>query len=110
MNELLLTYIGSGEIAGLRLGDMIFGINFIATREGSRTLLQILKRERERNKKSVYLQCWRCHQLCHESPPPGMQCPKANDSIVQAYFLYKTKVFSDWERWNFIEILLRLVK
>ena len=98
--------LGAGEAAGLRLGDIIFGINFTPAREGSRTLLKVLKKENQRRRKSVYLQCWRCHQLCSDNIP-GALFPKANDVIVQAHFLFRTKVFSDWERWNFIEILSR---
>ena len=98
--------LGAGEAAGLRLGDIIFGINFTPAREGSRTLLKVLKKENQRRRKSVYLQCWRCHQLCSDNIP-GALFPKANDVIVQAHFLFRTKVFSDWERWTFIEILSR---
>ena len=100
---------GAGEAAGVRLGDVIFGVNFIAVRDGSRTLLSVLKRENERRRRSVHLQCWRCHQLCSD-PIPGAMFPKADDVIVQGYSLFRTNVFSDWERWNFIEILLRFVK
>ena len=32
---------GASELAGVRLGDVIFGINFQPTREGSKTLLQV---------------------------------------------------------------------
>lgn len=98
--------LGAGEFAGLRLGDIVFGINFVPTREGSKTLLKILKRENERHRKSVYLQCWRCHQLCPDAIP-GALFPKANVSLIQAHNLFRTRVFSDWEKWNFIEILLR---
>jgi hypothetical protein len=97
---------GAGESAGVRLGDVIFGVNFIAVREGSRTLLSVLKRENERRRKSVHLQCWRCHQLCSD-PIPGAVFSRADDVIVQAYALFRNNVFSDWERWNFVEILLR---
>jgi hypothetical protein len=96
---------GAGEAAGVRLGDVIFGVNFIAVREGSRTLLSVLKRENERRRKSVHLQCWRCHQLCSD-PIPGAIFSRADDVIVQAYALFRNNVFSDWERWNFVEILL----
>lgn len=96
---------GAGEQAGIRLGDIVFGINFIPTREGSKTLLQVLKKEVEKGRKVLHVQCWRCHQLCSD-PVPGSLFPRADDVIVQAHSLYRTKVFSDWERWNFIEILL----
>eukprot|EP01038_Epipyxis_sp_PR26KG_P007258 gene7258-9895_t len=96
---------GAGEEAGIRLGDIIFGINFIPTREGSRTLIAMIKRETERGKSFIHVQGWRCHQLCSDSMP-GYLFPKADDVIVQAFALYHNKVFSDWERWNFVEILL----
>ena len=96
---------GSGESAGIRLGDVIFGINFVPTREGSQTLLQIINQEAAKGKKTLHLQCWRCHQLCADKPP-GSLFPRADDVIVQAHDKFRTKVFSDWERWNFIEILL----
>jgi hypothetical protein len=99
-------HLGAGESAGVRLGDIIFGVNFAPTREGSRTMQQVLLRENYKNKKSIHLQCWRCHQLCAD-PPPGSLFPKEDDVIVQAHNLYRTKVFSDWERWNFIDVLLR---
>ena len=52
------------------------------------------------------MQCWRCHQLCSDSIP-GSLFPRCDDILVQGYTLYRSKVFSDWERWNFIEIMLR---
>lgn len=97
--------LGPGESAGLRLGDVVFGINFIPTREGSRTLIRVIKREIEKGRKVLYVQGWRCHQLCSD-PVQGNLFPRADDVLVQAYSLFRTKVFSDWERWNFIEILL----
>ena len=97
--------LGPGEKAGVRLGDIIFGINFIPTRHLSKTLIKVIKREQSRGRKYMYLQGWRCHQLCSD-PIPGKQFPKADDVIVQAYSLVKSGCFSDWERWNFIEILL----
>eukprot|EP01035_Chromulina_nebulosa_P019594 gene19594-25498_t len=96
---------GAGETAGIRLGDVVFGINFEPTREGSKTLLHILKKENSKKRKYLHIQCWRCHQLCSDSIP-GIHFPKAEDMFVQSYSLYRTRVFSDWERWNFIEILL----
>lgn len=98
--------VGAGEAAGIRLGDIIFGINFIPTRDGSKTLLQILKRENNKKRKYLHLQCWRCHQLCAD-PIPGTIFLRAEDMFVHAYSLYRNRVFSEWERWNFIEILLR---
>ncbi len=96
---------GAGEEAGVRLGDIIFGVNFVATRNGSRTLITIIKEETERGNMRISLQGWRCHQLCSD-PIPGTQFPRADEFVVQAYSLFRTKVFSDWERWNFIEIML----
>lgn len=96
---------GAGELAGIRLGDILFGINFIPTREGSKTLKNILKGEIDKGKSFVHIQGWRCHKLCPD-PILGYQFPRADEVIVQAYSLYRNKVFSDWERWNFIEILL----
>lgn len=96
---------GAGEAAGIRLGDVIFGINFIPTREGSQTLLQIINQEALKSRKTLHLQCWRCNQLCTD-PIPGSLFPRADDVLVQAHELYRTKVLSDWERWNFVEILL----
>eukprot|EP01035_Chromulina_nebulosa_P022404 gene22404-29010_t len=119
------------ELAGLRLGDVIFGVNFIPTREGSRTLIKVLQRESREYKKPspnkelasngngekkiitrnmsrrkyLYIQAWRCHQLCSDAIP-GHSFPRADDVLVQAYSLVRTKVFNDWERWNFVEIIL----
>lgn len=97
---------GAGEAAGIRLGDVIFGVNFIPTREGSKTLISILRIESEKKKKFIHIQAWRCHQLCSDEIP-GYQFPRANDMFVHSYSLYRTKVFNEWERWNFVEILLR---
>ena len=47
---------GPVESAGVRLGDIVFGINFQPCREGSRTLLQTVKREMERKRKTLHLQ------------------------------------------------------
>ena len=96
---------GAGENAGMRLGDVIFGINFTPTRDGSKTLQSVLKREVDRGRKTVHVQCWRCHQLCSDIIP-GLLFPRADDVVIQAFTLYRTKIFSEWERWNFIEILL----
>ena len=96
---------GAGETAGVRLGDVIFGINFTPTRDGSKTLQSVLRREVERGRKTVHVQCWRCHQLCSDAIP-GLLFPRADDVVIQAFTLYRTKIFSEWERWNFIEILL----
>lgn len=97
----LLSYRGTG----IRLGDVIFGVNFIPTREGSKTLISIIKKESQRGKSHVHIQGWRCHQLCSDAIP-GYHFPRADEILVQAYSLVQSKVFSDWERWNFIEILL----
>lgn len=91
---------------GLRLGDIIFGINFIPVREGSKTLITIVKLETEKKKKFIHIQGWRCQQLCSD-PIPGYLFPRANDMFVHSYSLFRAKVFSEWERWNFTEILLR---
>ena len=96
---------GGGELAGIRLGDVVFGVNFNPTRDGSKTLLNIIKREAAKGKKAIHVQCWRSHQLCSDQAQ-GHLFPRANDVFLQAHSLLKTKVFSDWERWNFIEILL----
>ena len=95
-----------GKEIGLRLGDIIFGINFTPTREGSKTLISIIKRETERGRRHLHIQAWCCHQLCSDSIP-GYIFPHADEAIVQAYALFRSKVFSDWERWNFVDILLR---
>lgn len=100
--------LGAAESAGIRLGDIVFGINFIPLRDGSKTLLKILKQEEENKKTILHVQCWRCHQLCSD-PMPGSTFPSADDALVQGHSLYRTKVFSDWERWNFIEIMLGYV-
>jgi hypothetical protein len=47
---------GPVEQAGVRLGDIVFGINFQPCREGSRTLLQTVKREKERKRHTIHLQ------------------------------------------------------
>ena len=96
---------GPGETAGIRLGDIIFGINFIPTRNGSHTLIEVLKNEVKRGKKHIHIQGWRCLQLCADEIS-GFRFTRADEVIVQAYALFRSKVFSDWERWNFIEILL----
>lgn len=90
---------------GIRLGDVIFGINFIPTREGSKTLITVIKLETEKHKKFLHIQGWRCHQLCSD-PIPGYLFPRADDMFVRGYDLAMSKVFNDWERWNFIEIIL----
>lgn len=47
---------GPVEKAGVRLGDIIFGVNFQACREGSRTLVQLVKRELDRKRPFLHLQ------------------------------------------------------
>jgi hypothetical protein len=90
---------------GIRLGDIIFGVNFIPTREGSRTLISVIRIETEKKKKFIHIQGWRCHQLCSDAIP-GYHFPRANDMFVHSYSLLRNKVFSEFERWNFVEILL----
>lgn len=80
-------------------------MNFIPIREGSKTLISILRMETEKKKKFIHVQAWRCHQLCSDEIP-GYQFPRANEMFVHSYALLRTKVFTDWERWNFVEILL----
>jgi hypothetical protein len=96
---------GSGEEAGIRLGDVIFGVNFMPLREGSKTLISIIKDNAEKKKKIIHIQGWRCHQLCSDSIP-GYIFPRADEMVIHSYGLYRSKVFSEWERWNFIEIML----
>jgi hypothetical protein len=43
--------------------------------------------------------------MCSDSPP-GHLFPKADDALVKAYFFVRSNVFNDWERWNFIGIIL----
>jgi len=105
MLKRLDTRPGPGEAAGIRLGDIIFGINFIPTRNGSQTLIEVLKSEVKRGKKHIHIQGWRCMQLCSDEIS-GFRFTRADEVIVQAYALFRSKVFSNWERWNFIEILL----
>ena len=96
---------GAGEEAGIRLGDVIFGVNFIPLREGSKTLISIIKDNSDKKKKILHIQGWRCHQLCSDAIP-GYIFPRADEMMVHSYGLYRSKVFSEWERWNFIEIML----
>jgi hypothetical protein len=124
---------GPGESAGLRLGDVIFGINFLAARKGSASLLSAVQQleanraqalnsateaaEGKNDKlpsptqqsseanRYIHLQCWRCHQLCIEEIPGG-QFPRTDDAVVKAFAIYRNKIVSDWERWNFIDIIL----
>jgi hypothetical protein len=97
---------GPAEITGLRLGDIIFGANFNPLRDGSKSLLSQITRDLEQKKRSIHLQCWRCFQLCQE-PAPGAVFPRIDELVVKAHFLCQTKVFNEWERWNFIGIHLR---
>jgi hypothetical protein len=82
------------------------GVNFVATRNGSQTLLEILKAEGELKRKIVHLQCWRSTQLC-SAPCPGATFRRADHVFTVGYGKFKNGQFTEWERWNFIEILLR---
>jgi len=97
---------GTGEAAGIRLGDIVVGVNFRPCRDGVRTLLAVVREESSKGARTVQLQCWRCHQLCTDAVP-GSLFPRADDVFVQGYTLFRSKVFNDWERWNFVEIMLR---
>lgn len=48
--------IGPVETAGMRLGDIIFGINFQPCRDGSKTLLQAVKNEMDKKRKTIHIQ------------------------------------------------------
>lgn len=97
--------VGPAEARGLRLGDVVFGANFSALREGCKSMMNALNRQLLKNRKSIHLQCWRCVQLCAD-PIPGVTFPRMNDILVRSYFLLKSHIFDDWERWNFLEIQL----
>lgn len=94
-----------GISVGIRLGDVIFGVNFFPVREGSKTLIEVIKGDAEKKKKFLHIQAWRCHQLCSDDIP-GYIFPRADEMIVQSYALFRSKVFGEWERWNFVEIIL----
>ena len=100
--------LGPGEAAGVRLGDIVIGVDFIPCRDGAKTLLRRVREKNQTPHKEIHLQCWRCHQLCTDRIP-GSKFPRADDVFVQGHSLYRTKVFNEWERWNFIEILLKCV-
>lgn len=100
--------LGPGEAAGVRLGDIVIGVDFIPCRDGAKTLLRRVREKNQMPHKEIHLQCWRCHQLCTDRIP-GAKFPRADDVFVQGHSLYRTKVFNEWERWNFIEILLKYV-
>jgi hypothetical protein len=87
------------------LGDIVIGINFKPCKEGAKTLLQTLNKEISNGASDISLQCWRCHQLCSDDIP-GYIFPRADDVFVQGYSLFRAKVFINWERWNYIEIIL----
>lgn len=99
--------LGAGENAGVRLGDIVVGVNFIPCRDGAKTLLNVLQDHSETGK-MITLQCWRCHQLCSD-PVPGQIFPRCDDVLVQGFALYRSYVLSEWERWNFVEIILGFV-
>jgi len=125
---------GPGERAGLRLGDVIFGINFLPSRLGAQSLIKTITamkvnyakavgeaatseaddaegeaihklKEARRNSRYIHLQCWRCHQLCVDAAP-GFHFPRTDDVVIKAYAFHRNKILSDWERWNFFEIVL----
>ena len=53
--------IGPVETAGMRLGDIIFGINFQPCRDGSKTLLQTVKNEMDKKRKTIHMQVCNCN-------------------------------------------------
>lgn len=98
--------IGAGELGGLRLGDIIFGLSFKPTREGSVSLVNALKSELAQKKKYLHLQCWRCYQLCEEQVPGIVIPPNIHEMFISSYSLYRNGILTESERWNFIAILL----
>ena len=130
---------GPAERAGIRLGDVIFGINFLPARQGAQSLIKVISGMNEQTviapesaalrstaelrgntettdpkvnqprspwaARYIFIQCWRCHQLCPDTAP-GFRFPRTDDVVVKAYALHRNKIVSDWERWNFLEILL----
>ncbi len=68
-------------------------------------MISVIRIETEKKKRFIHIQGWRCHQLCSDAIP-GYHFPRANDMFVHSYSLLRNKVFSEFERWNFIEILL----
>ena len=39
-------------------------------------------------------------------PAPGLCRSRMDDVVVKSFQLYRDGIFSDWERWNFVDILL----
>jgi hypothetical protein len=106
--EVVDDVLGPAEAAGVKLGDVIFGVNFAPVRDGSKTLLSDLEDKKKGPGPDggfIHLQCWRCHNLC-TAPAPGLHFPRMDDIVPKAFQLYRDGIFSDWERWNFIDILL----
>eukprot|EP00981_Chlorochromonas_danica_P001373 scaffold292_cov161-Ochromonas_danica.AAC.11 len=80
---------GPAEAAGIRLGDVLFGMNFLPTRQGSASMKTLLTEEVERkHAQYLHIQGWRCSALCSD-PVPGYRFPQADDMLPQAYALTK---------------------
>ena len=71
--------------------------------------IELCEKDHKYHRPVITLQCWRCHQLCSD-PIPGRLFPRADDVFVQGYSLFRSRVLSEWERWNFNEILLEYLK
>jgi hypothetical protein len=101
--------IGPGELSGVKIGDVILGVNFNACRDGSKTLLKTVKQLNNDKINFLTLQIWRCQSICSDLSP-GNLFPKVDDMVIQSFTLFRNKMLSDWERSNFLENILAYMK
>jgi len=103
---------GAAENAGLQLGDLVFGANFKACRDGPETLTDELISSRN-GSGVLHLQCLRCASLC-SVPCPGTSLSVANSVVAKAYTLTRStkgsSIFSEEEMWNFIDVIVKYLQ
>jgi len=118
---------GPAERVGIRVGDVIFGVNYKSTANatpstvdggGHRMRAEDEKLETSKSddvykssaKQIVYLQCWRSEEICTEDTP-GVDYIGGEYSVVfQSYNLAREDVLTREEQARFQNILLDYIK
>ena len=106
---------GSAEKAGIRLGDVVVGVNYLSTALMSSAQVDSLPGSIDTTEtpdapKTVYLQCWRMSDIQEENAPGLMYVGGEHSFVFQSYMLEIEGVLNREERSNFMGILLHYMK